>query len=349
MSTSDKIKNYIKTALADTSYAYAHLAGNGAIAELERKLCAFYHSEYALCVDSATNGLMYLLMATRLERSEILTTPLSYGGTIAGALSLDCKMHFSDIDKMLNICPESSQSILHNNPKIKAVIAVDFAGNPHNISALNSVCHEFGIWHFVDAAQSLGAEYNVQNIAQLCDAMVVSFGSGKTIFAGGKGGAIITNNAKLYNCLVSICQHAHRQERDLGIGLSNEFALNGGIHPLAATLACELFEANLSALNVRRQIMNNALRELSTFKSVSSICTRIESTLYHCPFIVKNAELFEKEFLDSILKAHYHYREAPFTPLSLQMYNAGFKRKVKSAFFPRLEHIIDKIYVLHSK
>ena len=95
--------------------------------------------------------------------------------------------------------------------------------------------------------------------------------------------------------------------------------------------------------------MNNALTELSTFKSVSSICTRLESTFYHCPFIVENAELFEKEFLDSILKAHYHYQETPFTPLSLQMYNAGFKRKVKSAFFPHLEHIIDKIYVLHSK
>lgn len=349
MSTYDKIKNYIKTALADTSYAYAHLAGNGAIAELERKLCAFYHSEYALCVDSATNGLMYLLMAASLERSEILTTPLSYGGTIAGALSLDCKMHFSDIDQMLNICPESTRSMLHNNPKIKAVIAVDFAGNPHNITALSSVCREFGIWHFVDAAQSLGAEYNVQNAAQFCDAMVVSFGSGKTIFAGGKGGAIITNNAKLYSNLVSICQHAHRQERDLGIGFSNEFALNGGIHPIAAILACEQFEENLSALKVRRQIMNDALTEISAFESVSSTCARLESTFYHSPFIVENDELFEKEFHNSVLEANYYYRKEPFVPLPIQMRNAGYKRNIKSVFHPNLDHSIDKIYILHSK
>lgn len=349
MSMYSKIEEYIRASLTDDGYAHAHLAGNGAIADLEGKLRSFYGAKHALCVDSATNGLMYLLMAAGLKRREILTTPLSYGGTIAGALALDCKLHFVDIDHNLCLSPEASRDVIRNNPQIQAVIAVDFAGNPHNIAALNKVCQEHGIWHFVDAAQSLGADYGIHDVSLFCDAMVVSFGSGKTVFSGGKGGAIVTNNTSLYEKLISICQHPHRQERDLGIGLSHEFALNGGIHPLAAILACDSFDDSLLTIRQKQQRMNQAIGVLSSFNSVSSICAQSGSTFYHCPFVMKDTRLFDEEFHDSELTDGYYYGKAPFVLLPLQLKRSGLTKRIQSVACPHLEHIMDNLYVLHAK
>ncbi len=342
------INEYINEALSCKEYELNHWAGNGAIAKLEDKLRSHYRAKHVLCVDSATNGLMYLLLSVGLRRSEIITTPLSYGGTIAGALSLECKFHFADIDYSLNINPYSVCEILKKSKNIKAVIAVDFAGNPHDVRAVHQVCETKGIWHFVDAAQSLGASYD-NDAVQFCDAMVVSFGSGKTIFAGGKGGAIVTNNTELYNRLISVCQHTHRQERDLGIGLSHEFALNGGIHPLSAVIACEMFEKGLTMIEEKRKKMNAISDVLSSFSSITSISSQIGSTFYHYPFIVEDDNLFANEFSASPLQNDYYVHKAPFVPLPAQLERAGLSRLIKTSSCLTLSQIIDKLYVLHSK
>lgn len=342
------IEEYISKSLSDGEYALTHWAGNGAIAALEDKLRSHYRAKHVLCVDSATNGLMYLLLVAGLKRSEIITTPLTYGGTIAGALSLECKFHFADIDTSLNINPDSVSEILKENKNAKAVIAVDFAGNPHDVRAMHQVCDAKGIWHFVDAAQSLGASYD-SDAVRFCDALVVSFGSGKTIFAGGKGGAIVTNNTELYIRLVSVCQHSHRQERDLGIGLSHEFALNGGIHPLSAVIACEMFEEGLKIIEEKRKKMIAISDILSSFSSILSISSQVGSTFYHYPFVVEDDNLFIKEFNASTLQNDYYFRKAPFIPLPAQLERAGLSRLIKTSSCLTLSQIVDKIYVLHSK
>lgn len=325
---------------------WAHLAGNGSVAELEGRLSSMYGAKYCLCVDSATNGLMYLLLATGLKRREILTSPLGFGGTLAGALTLDCKIHFADIDETLNISPDVSREILENSKGIKAIIAVDYAGNPHKMEAMHEVCQNYGVWHFVDAAQSLGADYGRSDVTHFNDAMVLSFGAGKHISAGGEGGAIITDNTELYNRLVSTCQHAHRQERDLGIGMSHEFALNGRMHPMAATLACASFDEGLAQIQERRASFLRAVQILSSFKSISSTFTQANSAFYHCPFLVNDVNLFKEEFCRSNLSSDFYYTLAGI-PLPLQMELSGLKRSVKTSSCPELNKIINNLYSLH--
>ena len=187
-----EIEKYLTDAQSNRATAFSHLAGNGAVAALEAKLCSFYGAKYALCVSSATNGLMYLLMAAGLQKSDILTTPLSFGGTIAGALALDCRFYFAKInDSTLNIDVDSITNILDSNPGIKAIVATEFAGNTYDMEVLNNICEQRGVWHFVDSAQALGYNYGISNIADYNDAMVVSFGTGKTVSAGGEGGVYL--------------------------------------------------------------------------------------------------------------------------------------------------------------
>lgn len=343
-----EIEKYLTDAQSNRATAYSHLAGNGAVAALEAKLCSLYGAKYALCVSSATNGLMYLMMAAGLEHSEILTTPLSFGGTIAGALALDCKFHFAEIDcSSLNLNVDSIANILDENPQqIKACVVTEFAGNSYDMKTTHQICEQRGVWHFVDSAQSLGYNYGISNIAYYNDAMVVSFGTGKTVCAG-EGGAIITNNPELYQKLVSICQHPHRQERDCGIGFSSELTLNGRIHPIAAIIANETFERGLQELEQKRKAMIDALYHLSKLNSVSCILNQNEGTFYHCPFIIKDKKCFENEFAESSLSESYYYTKANFVSIPEQLIRIGAEQRIKFYNGTKLKKLLKKLYLLH--
>lgn len=345
-----EIEKYLTDSESNKATAYSHLAGNGATAALEAKLCSVYGAKYALCVSSATNGLMYLLMAAGLQKSDILTTPLSFGGTIAGALALDCRFYFAKINNStLNIDIDSTANILDADPGIKAVVATEFAGNSYDMEALHYICEQRGIWHFVDSAQSLGYNYGISNIADYNDAMVVSFGTGKTVLAGGEGGAIITNNLELYQKLVSICQHPHRQERDCGIGLSSELALNGRIHPIAAIIANVTFESGLQELAQKRKMMVEMLDRLSRLKSVSCFLNQNGGTFYHCPFVVENESNFKKEFAKSPLAGEYYYTKASVIPIPEQLARIGEEYRIGFYDGDKLEKILRQLYLLHPK
>lgn len=345
----NSIIKYIEDATSNQSFACSHWSGNGAIEELEHKLRNYYGAKYALCVDSATNGLLYLLLATGLQRSEILTTSLSFGGTIAGALGLGCTLAFADVDNTLTLSSNSVQTLLPSQPKTKALIAVDYAGNPHNMQEIHRICGEYGLWHFVDAAQSMGAQYRYQDIAAYCDAAVLSFGAGKTVFSGGEGGAIITNNMELYQRLLSVCQHGHRQKRDLGIGMSHDFALNGRMHPIAATIANENFESGLKDIHIRRASFLHALEVLVSFRSVLPIIEQSNSSFYHCPIVVNDDALFDSEFVDSELCKDFYFTKTTLNSLPEQLRRIGMSRRIKTVDSPWLDSIKGKVYFIHKR
>jgi dTDP-4-amino-4,6-dideoxygalactose transaminase len=134
-------------------------------------------------------------------------------------------------------------------PEVKAILAVDLFGNPCDMQGLRDIADEFELWYIADAAQSFGAYRDRLPASSLADAIVVSFTIGKSLCAG-EGGAVITDNAELYEKLVWFTQHPYRQYRDLG--LENQFGLNGRIHPLAAAIANANFEQAIQDLEIHQ-------------------------------------------------------------------------------------------------
>jgi len=223
-----------------------HLPGTGAVAELEEKLRQHYGMRHAVCVSNATTGLLALALALNLRRAEFVTTPYTYGASLAGWLLLGNRPVFADIDSQtLTLAPEAIPPCI--TPRTQAILAVDIFGNPADMRALRRVADEHGLWYIADAAQSLGARRDGIPASSLADALVISFTIGKTLCVG-EGGAILTNHDALYEKLVWYTQHPARQRRDLGLSLDNEFALNGRIHPLAAAWAAARFEESLARL-----------------------------------------------------------------------------------------------------
>ena len=236
---------------APDGWQEAHLSGIGAVAMLEAKLKALYGMDYAVCVANASLALLAVGMALDLRGVDFLTTPYTYGSSLAGLLLLGNRPVFADIEPVtLTLDPEAVRRSV--TAKTRAILAVDIYGVPSDTRALRNIADDTGCWYIADAAQSLGATRDGLQASALADVVVTSFTVGKTLFAG-EGGAIITNNKDVYEKLLWFTQHPQRQGRELGLGLQNEFALNCRMHPWAAVWANATFEESLESLTAHQE------------------------------------------------------------------------------------------------
>jgi dTDP-4-amino-4,6-dideoxygalactose transaminase len=255
------VTDYLRLVERDPKLVDAHLLGTSAVGELERKLCDFYGAQYALCVSNATVGLWAIAKALDLVRAEFLTTPYTYGASLAGLMMLDNRVVFADIDPLtLTLDPESARRAI--TPTTKALLAVDILGNPSDMIALRDLADHYGLWYIADAAQSFGARRDGFAASAKADAWVVSFSAGKPLFAG-EGGVVLTNNQSLYDKVVYYTQHPARQRREIGLHLFNELALNGRIHPLAVVWANAVFEESLEKLRAHQQKCQRVIEVLN--------------------------------------------------------------------------------------
>jgi perosamine synthetase len=81
--------------------------------------------------------------------------------------------------------------------RTKAIVVVHWNGIPANMQEITRIADEYNLYIIEDAAPSLGAEYNGKKIGTIGDIGCFSF-QGAKVAIGGQGGALVTNNKKLY-------------------------------------------------------------------------------------------------------------------------------------------------------
>lgn len=313
-----------------------HLCGGGAIAELEQKLRRHYSMDYALCVSSAGLGLLACALAMGLKKAEFVTTPYTYGASLGGWLFLGNKPVFADVDPhTLTVDGESIRRVV--GPKTKALLAVDIYGVPADTVALRKVADELGLWYIADAAQSLGASRQGLPASGLADALVVSFTTGKSVFAG-EGGAVLTNNADLYQKMVWYTQHPFRQRSELGLSLDNEFAINARIHPLAAVWANATFDLSLEKLKSHQRACFKVIDALNAIRLTEPIHFAeegVKPSFFRLTAAWKNGQARPDQLVRALRNRHHHValQDPPVRlvhrqPAFLTQYGACLKTKI---------------------
>ena len=205
---------------------------------LESKLKGYYGCKYALVFSSATNALTAISLILGLRETEVITSPYNYGASLGGLIMNKNKLIFTDINPNLNMnCDDLETKI---TKQTSAIWTVDFGGYPHDMFKVRKICNQNRLWYIADASQSFGATINGKPASSLADVWVTSFGANKSLYAG-EGGAVMTNNQKIYNKLLQF-HHPTRSKIEIGLqSYSEEIPINGRMHPLAALLANELF------------------------------------------------------------------------------------------------------------
>lgn len=165
------------------------------VQEFEGAICDYLGCKHGVAVNSGTSALDIAVGSLGLKKGEIITTPFTFVATANSILFNGLKPVFADIKSdTYNINPQEIKKKITKNTK--AIIYVDFAGQPCDIKEIKEIAEENDLRLIEDAAHALGAEYNGKKVGAFADITMFSFHPVKHITTG-EGGMCVTNDGEL--------------------------------------------------------------------------------------------------------------------------------------------------------
>lgn len=176
------------------------------VVQFEHAIADYVGAKYAVAFCNGTAALHGACFAAGISAGdEVITTPITFAATSNAVLYCGGRPVFADIDeRTYNIDPQDIRCKV--TAKTKAVIPVDFTGQPADMEAIVNIAREHGLVVIEDGAHSLGAEYRERKIGTQADMTMFSFHPVKPITTA-EGGIIVTNSEVYYEKLKRFRSH----------------------------------------------------------------------------------------------------------------------------------------------
>ena len=175
-------------------------------AAFENEFREYVGSGSAVAVSSCTTGLHVALTALGVGPcDEVITTPLTFCGTIQAIEETGARAVLADIATGLNLDASKLEAAI--TPRTRAILPVHMAGQPCAMDAIWDVARRRGLYVIEDAAHAAGAEYRGRKIGGTqSDATVFSFYANKNLTTG-EGGMVTTNRGDLAERVRRMASH----------------------------------------------------------------------------------------------------------------------------------------------
>ena len=185
-----------------------------AIQAFESKVADYVGAQYAVAYCNGTAALHGACFAAGIgPGDEVVTSPLTFLASSNCVLYMGGKPVFADIrPDTYNIDPDDIARKLSD--RTKAIIAVDFTGQPAEMDRITMLARDRGLTVIQDAAHSLGASYAGSKVGTLADMTMFSFHPVKHVTTG-EGGMIVTDSEEFYRKLLLFRNHGMTRDPEL--------------------------------------------------------------------------------------------------------------------------------------
>jgi len=237
------------------------------VAAFEAALAAFCGAKLALSCANGTDALALPLMAWEIGPGDAVFCPsFSFTATAeimpwtgASPVFVDIRPDTYTLDPA---ALEAAIAAIKRDGALKprAVIAVDLFGQSADYPAIAQVARRHGLKLIADSAQGFGCTLNGRHPIEWADAVTTSFFPAKPLGAYGDGGAVLTNDAALWERMDSLRIHGKATPADL-VGrtfaheakyLSARVGMNSRLDTLQAAILLvklEVFAEEITARN----------------------------------------------------------------------------------------------------
>jgi dTDP-4-amino-4,6-dideoxygalactose transaminase len=318
--------------------------------QFERVFAEYTGATHCVAVNSCTAALHLALEAIGVgPTDEVITSPITFASTANVIVHRGARPVFVDVEPdTLNIDPAAIESAITS--RTKAVIPVDFAGQPCELDAIMAIARRHGSTVIEDAAHAVGAEFNGTRIGSVADMTAFSFYATKNITSG-EGGALTTNRAEWADRVQIMALHGISRDAWKRYGTTgyahwdilapgykyNMFDLQGAL-VLSQLAKIDTFQKRRLALTVR---LDAGLRDVPELSFPIARGGRVHA--HHLYPIVVRVEALTAD-RDTIMNAiqaenvgiGIHFRAVHLHPYYEQ--NFGFRR----GMFPRAEYYSDR-------
>lgn len=189
------------------------------VAEFEREFADFVSAGEAVVVSNGTAALHAAMYAIDIGPGDEVIVP-----AMTFAASANCVVFQGGTPVFADVNPETllldpAQVEAKITPRTKAIIAVDYAGQPCDYDALRAISDRHDLILVADACHALGGSYKGRPVGSLADLSTFSFHPVKHITTG-EGGMIATNDPESARRMRVFRNHGitsdHRQREQAG-------------------------------------------------------------------------------------------------------------------------------------
>jgi dTDP-4-amino-4,6-dideoxygalactose transaminase len=165
------------------------------VKRFEEEFARYIGCSHAVAVNSGTAALHLALEALGLEQGdEVIVPTMTFTATAEVVVYFKARPVLVDCEPgTLNIDPERIEGAV--TPKTRAIIPVDFGGQPCDYDAIMDIARKHGLRVIQDAAHALPASYRRRRVGTFSDVTCFSFYATKTITTG-EGGMATTENGE---------------------------------------------------------------------------------------------------------------------------------------------------------
>ena len=294
------------------------------INEFSNSLKKIIKCKYVIPVINGTSALDIILKVLRVDsRHEILLPTLSFVATGNVILYQNATPHFVDSESrslgvdpeklkiyLSKICKITKKGCLNLKTKkiIKCLIITHVFGHSAKINEIKKVCKLFKLILIEDAAEGLGTFYDGVHVGNFGLLSAVSFNGNKIITTGG-GGAILTNNKRLFKLAKHISstakiKHAYEYIHD-------QPGYNYRMPNLNAALGCAQLKKLSAFLKKKRVLFKKYKKNLEkiSFLTLISETKNTKSNYWLQTVILKQNNLkFRNYIIKNFLKKGYRVR-----------------------------------------
>ena len=216
----DEIKA-VTTVLQKGELTSSAIHGGKNVQEFEKLAASFVKSRFAVAVNSGTAALQAALYALDIKKGdEVLLPSFTFVATANSVASVGAKPVFVDILKEnYTMDPEDLRKKI--TKKSKVIIPVHLYGNVAYMDEITEIANNHDLEIIKDAAQSLGSKFKGKHTGTFSKLGCFSMYAAKVVTSG-EGGAIVTNDKKLFEKLKQIRNHGMLHGNDtrvLGLNL----------------------------------------------------------------------------------------------------------------------------------
>lgn len=240
------------------------------VAEFEEAFAAQVDAAYAVAFSSGTAALHAAAFAAGLKSGdEAITTPLTFAATANCVLYQGATPVFADVcADTLNLDPQQVEKKI--SPKTRAILPVDYAGHPAEMTAILEIARRRAMIVIEDACHALGATYGRKRVGGIADMTVFSFHPVKHITTG-EGGMVTTNDKGLAETLRRFRNHGISSEARARQNAGQwhyemvQLGFNYRLPDIVCVLGLEQLkrlEANLARRREIAAVYTTALREI---------------------------------------------------------------------------------------
>lgn len=191
--------------------------------EFESQLSQFIGNPYTLTVSNYNQAMLMALSILDLQPGdEVIASPVSCLASNQPFIIKGLKVVWADVNPINGtLCVEDVKAKITS--KTKAIFHNHFCGYVGNVSEINQLAKERGIWVIDDAIEAFGSKYQCKMMGNLgTDLTIFSFQTVRLLNTI-DGAAITFNNEVLYTKALKV--------RDYGIDRSHFRLSNGEINP----------------------------------------------------------------------------------------------------------------------